>query len=107
MTGLAFAATDASLAEVAQELCAGRSCAISCEPFIQWSWKITLSPDARSGKWQACRWCRTFCRGEQMKLRMLNGSHSLLPRAYLGHLPGMRTLMNVWRMRRFVRPRGG
>lgn len=80
------AATDESLAEIAAELGVADPCAISCEPYIQWviedkfvagrpQWEIAgvqLVDDVRP-------W-------EQMKLRMLNGSHSFL--AYLGYLAG-------------------
>jgi len=80
------AATETSLAEITQELGVEDPCAISCEPFIQWVVEdnfVAGRPD-----WEAAgvQMVKDVLPWEQMKLRMLNGSHSFL--AYLGYLAG-------------------
>ncbi|MDF2779555.1 MAG: fructuronate reductase, partial [Enterobacteriaceae bacterium] len=61
-------------------------CAISCEPFIQWV--IEDNFVAGRPEWEAAgvQMVEDVLPWEQMKLRMLNGSHSFL--AYLGYLAG-------------------
>jgi len=80
------AATDASLAEIAEVLGVNDPCAISCEPFIQW----VIEDNFVAGRpaWEAAgvQMVDDVLPWEQMKLRMLNGSHSFL--AYLGYLAG-------------------
>lgn len=80
------AATDESLAEIARELGVDDPCAISCEPFIQW----VIEDNFVAGRpaWEAAgaQLVEDVRPWEQMKLRMLNGSHSFL--AYLGYLAG-------------------
>ncbi|WP_314420772.1 fructuronate reductase [Pseudescherichia vulneris] len=80
------AATDASLAEIAEVLGVADPCAISCEPFIQWV--IEDNFVAGRPEWEAAgvQMVDDVLPWEQMKLRMLNGSHSFL--AYLGYLAG-------------------
>ena len=80
------AATDASLAEITQELGVEDPCAISCEPFIQWVVEDNFV--AGRPKWEVAgvQMVKDVLPWEQMKLRMLNGSHSFL--AYLGYLAG-------------------
>ncbi|WP_432224061.1 mannitol dehydrogenase family protein [Enterobacter wuhouensis] len=80
------AATDASLAEITQELGVEDPCAISCEPFIQWVVEDNFV--AGRPEWEAAgvQMVKDVLPWEQMKLRMLNGSHSFL--AYLGYLAG-------------------
>ena len=80
------AATDASLAEIAEVLGVDDPCAISCEPFIQWV--IEDNFVAGRPEWEAAgvQMVDDVLPWEQMKLRMLNGSHSFL--AYLGYLAG-------------------
>ncbi|MGP3592447.1 mannitol dehydrogenase family protein [Vagococcus sp. WN89Y] len=80
------AATDASLAEIAEALTVEDPCAISCEPFIQWVIEdhfVAGRPEWEVAGVQMVQDVRPW---EQMKLRMLNGSHSFL--AYLGYLAG-------------------
>ncbi|QIR26728.1 mannitol dehydrogenase family protein [Kluyvera genomosp. 3] len=80
------AATDASLAEITRELGVEDPCAISCEPFIQWVIEdnfVTGRPDWGS---VGAQLVDDVLPWEEMKLRMLNGSHSFL--AYLGYLAG-------------------
>ena len=80
------AATETSLAEITQELGVDDPCAISCEPFIQWVVEDNFV--AGRPEWEAAgvQMVKDVLPWEQMKLRMLNGSHSFL--AYLGYLAG-------------------
>lgn len=80
------AATDATLAEIAREVGVEDPCAISCEPFVQWV--IEDNFVAGRPEWEAAgvQMVQDVLPWEQMKLRMLNGSHSFL--AYLGYLAG-------------------
>lgn len=80
------AATETSLAEITQELGVEDPCAISCEPFIQWVVEDNFV--AGHPEWEAAgvQMVKDVLPWEQMKLRMLNGSHSFL--AYLGYLAG-------------------
>ncbi|WP_432700117.1 mannitol dehydrogenase family protein [Kluyvera cryocrescens] len=80
------AATEASLAEITRALGVEDPCAISCEPFIQWVIEdnfVAGRPDWGSAGAQLVDDVLPW---EEMKLRMLNGSHSFL--AYLGYLAG-------------------
>lgn len=80
------AATEASLAEITQELGVEDPCAISCEPFFQWVIEdnfVAGRPDWGS---VGAQMVNDVLPWEEMKLRMLNGSHSFL--AYLGYLAG-------------------
>lgn len=80
------AATEESLAEITRELGVADPCAISCEPFIQW----VIEDNFVAGRpaWEAAgvQMVSDVRPWEEMKLRMLNGSHSFL--AYLGYLAG-------------------
>lgn len=80
------AATEDSLAEITRELGVTDPCAISCEPFIQW----VIEDHFVAGRpaWEAAgvQMVSDVRPWEEMKLRMLNGSHSFL--AYLGYLSG-------------------
>ncbi|MHB9591624.1 mannitol dehydrogenase family protein [Enterobacter mori] len=80
------AATETSLAEITQELGVEDPCAISSEPFIQWVVEDNFV--AGRPEWEAAgvQMVKDVLPWEQMKLRMLNGSHSFL--AYLGYLAG-------------------
>lgn len=80
------AATETSLAEITRELGVEDPCAISCEPFIQWVIEdnfVAGRPDWGS---VGAQLVDDVLPWEEMKLRMLNGSHSFL--AYLGYLAG-------------------
>ena len=81
------AATSETLKEIQEEL-GGMfdPCGIACEPFIQWVIEdnfVTARPD-----WNevGAEFVDNVVPYEEMKLRMLNGSHSFL--AYLGYLAG-------------------
>ena len=80
------AATDESLAEITSVLGVADPVAISCEPYIQW----VIEDDFVAGRpeWEIAgvQLVEDVRPWEEMKLRMLNGSHSFL--AYLGYLAG-------------------
>lgn len=81
------ACTAETLDEVALALGGVRDeCAIACEPFIQWVVEDNFV--AGRPEWEAAgvQLVDDVLPFEQMKLRMLNGSHSFL--AYLGYLGG-------------------
>lgn len=80
------AATDESLAEIARELGVEDPCAISCEPFIQWVVEDNFVAGRPEWELAGVQMVQDVLPWEQMKLRMLNGSHSFL--AYLGYLAG-------------------
>lgn len=80
------AATPESLQEISAMLGVDDPCAISAEPFIQW----VVEDNFVAGRldWDAVgvQMVEDVLPWEQMKLRMLNGSHSFL--AWLGYLAG-------------------
>lgn len=80
------AATPESLQEVSTLLGVDDPCAISAEPFIQWVVEDHFV--AGRPEWEAVgvQMVDDVLPWEQMKLRMLNGSHSFL--AWLGYLAG-------------------
>ncbi len=80
------AATPEALDEITALLGVEDPCAIACEPFIQWV--IEDHFVAGRPEWQqaGAQFVNDVAPYEQMKLRMLNGSHSFL--ACLGHLAG-------------------
>lgn len=80
------AATDESLAEIAYVLGVFDPCAISCEPFIQWVIEDNFVAGRPAWETAGVQLVEDVQPWEQMKLRMLNGSHSFL--AYLGYLAG-------------------
>lgn len=80
------AATEVSLAEITQELGVEDPCAISCEPFIQWVIEDNFVASRPEWEIAGVQMVQDVLPWEQMKLRMLNGSHSFL--AYLGYLAG-------------------
>jgi len=81
------AATENTLEEITEALGGVTDpCGIACEPFIQWVVEdhfVAGRPDWEKAGAQMVADVLPF---EQMKLRMLNGSHSFL--AYLGYLAG-------------------
>lgn len=80
------AATEESLAEIARELGVDDPCAISCEPFIQWVVEDNFVAGRPEWELAGVQMVQDVLPWEQMKLRMLNGTHSFL--AYLGYLAG-------------------
>lgn len=80
------AATDESLTEISDVLGVFDPCAISCEPFIQWVIEDNFVAGRPEWEVAGVQMVQDVQPWEQMKLRMLNGSHSFL--AYLGYLAG-------------------
>lgn len=80
------AATEESLAEITAVLGVNDPCAISSEPFIQWVVEDNFVAGRPEWEVAGVQMVEDVLPWEQMKLRMLNGSHSFL--AYLGHLAG-------------------
>ncbi|HAT2780530.1 mannitol dehydrogenase family protein [Citrobacter koseri] len=80
------AATEESLDEITRELGVADPCAISCEPFIQWVIEDNFVAGRPQWEVAGVQMVDDVLPWEQMKLRMLNGSHSFL--AYLGYLTG-------------------
>ncbi|WP_261821941.1 mannitol dehydrogenase family protein [Pragia fontium] len=80
------AITDETLAEIELALGVSDPCGIACEPFIQWVVEDNFA--AGRPQWEAvgAELVSNVVPYEEMKLRMLNGSHSFL--AYLGYLAG-------------------
>ncbi|WJY14370.1 fructuronate reductase [Pectobacteriaceae bacterium CE90] len=80
------AATPETLQQITDALGVADPCGIACEPFIQWVIEdnfVAGRPDWNIAGAQLVDDVLPF---EEMKLRMLNGSHSFL--AYLGYLAG-------------------
>lgn len=80
------AATSETLQQITDVLGVADPCGIACEPFIQWVVEdnfVAGRPDWEIAGAQLVADVLPF---EEMKLRMLNGSHSFL--AYLGYLAG-------------------
>lgn len=80
------AATEESLAEITAALGVDDPCAISCEPFIQWVIEDNFVAGRPEWEVAGVQMVQDVLPWEQMKLRMLNGSHSFL--AWLGYLAG-------------------
>ncbi|HAT3902917.1 TPA: mannitol dehydrogenase family protein [Citrobacter koseri] len=80
------AATEESLDEITRELGVADPCAISCELFIQWVIEDNFVAGRPQWEVAGVQMVDDVLPWEQMKLRMLNGSHSFL--AYLGYLAG-------------------
>lgn len=70
------AATDESLAEISQHLGVNDPCAISCEPFIQWVVEDNFVAGRPAWEVAGVQMVNDVLPWEEMKLRMLNGSHS-------------------------------
>ena len=80
------AATDETLAEIAKTLGVNDPCGIACEPFIQWVIEDNFTAGRPDWDKVGAQFVQDVVPFEEMKLRMLNGSHSFL--AYLGYLAG-------------------
>ena len=87
------AVTPETAREIAEILGSPDPCGVVCEPFIQW----VIEDDFVAGRpdWQAvgAQFVSDVTPFEEMKLRMLNGSHSFL--AYLGYLAGYETIFDA------------
>lgn len=80
------AATPESLQEITDTLGVEDPCAIAGEPFIQWVIEDNFVAGRPAWEEVGVEMVNDVMPWEQMKLRMLNGSHSFL--AYLGYLAG-------------------
>lgn len=81
------AATTETLTEISEVL-GGMTdpCGIACEPFIQWVIEDNFVTNRPNWNEVGAEFVKDVVPYEEMKLRMLNGSHSFL--AYLGYLAG-------------------
>ncbi|MCD1126212.1 fructuronate reductase [Jinshanibacter sp. LJY008] len=80
------AITDETLVEIEQALGVSDPCGIACEPFIQWVVEDNFIAGRPQWETIGAELVDNVLPYEEMKLRMLNGSHSFL--AYLGYLAG-------------------
>ena len=80
------AATPETLAEIADLAGVEDPCAIACEPFRQWVIEDNFVQGRPDWNVVGAEFVQDVVPFEEMKLRMLNGSHSFL--AYLGYLGG-------------------
>lgn len=80
------AATDETLDEISRALGVADPCGISCEPFIQWVIEDRFVAGRPAWETAGVQLVTDVRPWEEMKLRMLNGSHSFI--AYLGYLSG-------------------
>ncbi|EMM3430010.1 fructuronate reductase [Klebsiella aerogenes] len=87
------AATSEALDEIAEQLGVYDPCAIACEPFRQWVIEDNFVNGRPDWNKVGAQFVKDVIPFELMKLRMLNGSHSLL--AYLGCLGGYETIADT------------
>ncbi|MDB1125847.1 mannitol dehydrogenase family protein [Vibrio algarum] len=80
------AATEDTLSEIAELLGVTDPCGIACEPFRQWVIEDNFVAGRPDWTLAGAEFVEDVIPFEEMKLRMLNGSHSFL--AYLGYLGG-------------------
>lgn len=80
------AITDATMSEITAELGFEDRCSIACEPFRQWVIEDNFVKGHPDWDLAGAEFVPDVVPYEEMKLRMLNGSHSFL--AYLGYLAG-------------------
>lgn len=80
------AATEETLAQITETLGVEDPCGIACEPFIQWVVEENFVAGRPAWDKVGAELVDNVVPFEEMKLRMLNGSHSFL--AYLGYLAG-------------------
>lgn len=80
------AATEETLTEIAQLVGVEEPCGIACEPFRQWVIEDNFVAGRPDWNVAGAEFVSDVVPFEEMKLRMLNGSHSFL--AYLGFLGG-------------------
>ncbi|WGK81379.1 fructuronate reductase [Vibrio aestuarianus] len=80
------AATRETLKEITEQLGVEDPCGIACEPFRQWVIEDNFVAGRPDWDLAGAEFVADVVPYEEMKLRMLNGSHSFL--AYLGYLGG-------------------
>jgi fructuronate reductase len=89
------ATTDAQIAETAAALGLNDAAPVQCEPFSQWVVEDRFAAGRPAWEKSGAEMVADVAPFEEMKLRLLNGSHSLL--AYLGYLGGFDTIWQVMR----------
>ncbi|WET40868.1 fructuronate reductase [Citrobacter enshiensis] len=87
------AATEETLAQIADQLGVEDPCAIACEQFRQWVIEDNFVNGRPDWDRVGAQFVKDVVPFEMMKLRMLNGSHSFL--AYLGYLGGYETIADT------------
>ncbi|CAH0537317.1 mannitol dehydrogenase family protein [Vibrio marisflavi] len=80
------ATTPETLDEIARLVGVNDPCGVACEPFRQWVIEDNFVAGRPSWDLAGAQFVDNVAPYEEMKLRMLNGSHSFL--AYLGYLAG-------------------
>ncbi|MGH8682010.1 MAG: mannitol dehydrogenase family protein [Burkholderiales bacterium] len=95
------ATTAADLEEAAARLGVRDAAAVACEPFTQWVIEDRFAAARPAWERAGAELVREVAPFEEMKLRLLNGSHSAL--AYLGYLAGFEHVFEVMREPAFVR----
>jgi fructuronate reductase len=89
------ATTDALIAETAAALGLADAAPVQCEPFSQWVVEDSFAAGRPAWEKTGAEMVADVAPFEEMKLRLLNGSHSLL--AYLGYLGGFDAIWQVMR----------
>ncbi|WP_108652733.1 mannitol dehydrogenase family protein [Dongshaea marina] len=84
------AITEESLERLTEALGVNDPCGIACEPFLQWVIEDRFVAGRPQWEKAGAQLVENVLPFEEMKLRMLNGSHSFL--AYLGYLGGYQTI---------------
>ncbi|MEI6898035.1 MAG: fructuronate reductase [Psychromonas sp.] len=87
------AATEETLQEITSLLGVTDPCAIACEPFRQWVIEDNFVAGRPDWNIAGAEFVVDVVPYEEMKLRMLNGSHSFL--AYLGYLGGYKHISDT------------
>jgi fructuronate reductase len=93
--------TPALIAETAAALGVQDEAPVACEPFTQWVIEDQFAAGRPAWHEVGAEIVSDVAPYEEMKLRMLNGSHSLL--AYLGYLGGYEIISEVMRDKDYVR----
>ncbi|UYI50072.1 fructuronate reductase [Vibrio natriegens] len=95
------AMTPETLTYIENQLGYADPCAIACEPFRQWVIEDNFVNGRPDWNKVGAEFVEDVVPYEQMKLRMLNGSHSFL--SYLGYLSGYRTISEVIHDKKFLK----
>jgi fructuronate reductase len=95
------ASAPADLDEATARLGVQDAGAVVCEPFTQWVIEDRFAAARPTWERAGAELVRDVAPFEEMKLRLLNGSHSAL--AYLGYLAGFEHVFEVMRAPAFVR----
>jgi fructuronate reductase len=94
------AATDALIAETTTALGLADAAPVQCEPFSQWVVEDRFAAGRPAWEETGAEMVADVAPFEEMKLRLLNGSHSIL--AYLGYLGGFDFIWQVMREPAYV-----